>query len=376
MWGLMSKRINGRMKRNGSLFLLAALAFCLAPLRAQTPPYTGMVSFGDSLSDTGNMNYIVSGGGELEQLGQWLTGFDPNNYYNYRFSNGPVWVDQLYTSLGFGPLGSMAPNAGVDRKNGTNFSFAGSRSGTGTYGLIFPNLQTQVSTYTAQLAESNPALPAPATTLFTIWSGANDVFDYVESSGTSGITPQDVANNIATSITSLYADGGRYFLVPNLPPIGETPSYINDPVKRDMANTFVDTYNGLLDSSLDTLLENLDGVVIIKLDINQLFRDIEADPALYGFTNMTDTAYIRYGSPPYEPTYPPYGTVVPNPDGYFYWDAVHGTAAVNTLIGQLAYEAVVPEPSALLYLFLAGLGVLAFRRKSFSRTSSIIGHPK
>lgn len=372
------------MKRTHTLWspthLLAALVFCLLlsaiSLRAQTSPYTGMVSFGDSLSDGGNLIPIVALLGEQET--QYRTGFDPNYYYDYRFSNGPVWVDQLYTSLGFGPIGTQGANDGVNHMNGTNFSWAGSRSGTGTYGFIFPNLQLQVGYYSTQLANHNPALPAPATTLFTIWSGANDVFAHVESSGTDPITPQNVADNIATSITSLYADGGRYFLVPNLPQIGDTPSYINDPIKRASANAFVDSYNSLLDSSLDSLSSSLAGITIIKLDINQLFINIMANPGLYGFTNVTDTAYIRFGTEPYQPTDPPYGEVVANPSGYLYWDPVHGTTAANALIGEAAYEAVsaVPEPSTLLYLVAGGLVVFVFRRKSFSQSRSTIGQPK
>jgi outer membrane lipase/esterase len=243
--------------------------------------------------------------------------------------------------------------------NGTNFAWAGSRSGLGTFEGIFPNLQLQIGNYSTQLANGNPALPAPATTLFTIWSGANDVFAHVDSGGVEGITPQNVANNISASITSLYGDGGRYFLVPNLPQIGDTPLYIDDPIKRASANAFVDSYNGLLSSSLDALSGSLAGITIIKLDINQLFLDITANPGLYDFTNVTDTAYIRFGDQPYQPRDPPYGTVVANPDGYFYWDATHGTALANSLIGDAAYQAVtaVPEPST----YAIGIvGLLAF----------------
>src|SRR5262245_24156233 len=74
------------------VLLLAALVFCLAStsLRAQSHPYTGMVVFGDSLSDGGNLNNLIS---DLvpEQIAQHLTSYDPNYYYNYRFSDGPVW---------------------------------------------------------------------------------------------------------------------------------------------------------------------------------------------------------------------------------------------------------------------------------------------
>lgn len=315
--------------------LLSVLGFSFAvaalPVRAQTSPYTGMVAFGDSLSDGGNLNFLLSS--ITEKTAQYLTGWDPNYYYNYRFSNGPIWVDQLHASLGFGDIGTMGANDGVNNTDGTNFAWAGSRSGTGTFGIIFPNLQMQIDYYSNQLG-NNAFLPDPATTLFTMWSGANDVFAHVENA--DPITPAEVANNIATAITSLYDEGGRYFVVPNLPPIGRIPSYINDPIKGDLATAFVDIYNGMLDTELDLLSGSLNDITIFKVDIHGLFLEIMGNYEAYGFTNVTDTAYIRFGEYPYEPRDPPYGELAPDSDGYFYWDAAHGTTATNLLIAQAA----------------------------------------
>ncbi len=340
--------------------LLLVLGFCLSisanPLRAQTDPFTGMVAFGDSLSDGGNLNYLLNG--VTEKTANYLTGWDPNYYYNYRFSNGPIWVDQLYTRLGFGDIGTMGANDGGSNINGTNFSWAGSRSGTGSYGLIFPNLQSQISSYSSQLSY-NTALPAPATTLFTIWSGANDVFAHVENA--DPITPYAVADNIATAITTLYGDGGRYFLVLNLPPIGLIPSYINDPIKGDLANAFVDIYNNQIDTQLDALSASLEGITIYKVDIHSLFLDITANFEAYGFTNITDAAYVRYE--PYEPRDPPYGELTPNSEGYFYWDAAHGTTAANAYIAGAAYQSVIPEPATWMLILAAGLFVAVTKIK-------------
>src|SRR5690606_34316809 len=144
--------------------------------------------------------------------------------------------------------------------------------GAGYYETYFPNLQPQIGFYTSQLAAHNPALPDPATTLFAVWSGANDVFANVEKD--DGVTPADVAGYIATAISTLYAEGGRYFLVPNLPPIGRIPTYINDPVKGPKATAFVDAANALLNAELDNLSASLDGIEIFKVDIHQLFLDI------------------------------------------------------------------------------------------------------
>lgn len=334
------------------------------PLRAQSHSYTGMVAFGDSLSDGGNLNSLLEALLPENEV-QLLTGWDPDHYYNFRFSNGHVWVDYLYASLGFGLIGEMRFNDGIGRVEGTNFAYAGSRSGAGNYETYFPNLLTQIGTYVSQRAALNPALPDPATTLFAIWSGANDVFAHVEKG--EAITPEKVALNISTAISTLYTSGGRSFLVPNLPPIGMIPSYLNDRDKARSATEFVNAYNALLDVQLDELSANLEDVDIIKLDVHGLFLLIMADPGKYGFTNVTDTAYIRYGEIPYTLRNPPYGELEPDSDGYFYWDAAHGTTAVNALIAEAAYQAIVPEPSALAYLLLsaAALGKRSRSRPRF-----------
>lgn len=356
---------NAFASRGLTVPLLAVLAFGFAaPLRAQSHPYTGMVAFGDSLSDGGNLNSLLAGLLPENEV-QYLTGWDPDYYYNFRFSNGPVWVDYLYTSLGFGLMGSMGANDGVNLIDGTNFAWAGSRSGGGFYRTFFPNLQPQVASYVQQLAQPNPALPDPSTTLYTIWSGANDVFAFVESG--DSVTPGQVASNIGQAISTLYANGGRSFLVPNLPPIGSIPSYIDDPIKGMLASEFVNSSNALLEAQLDALSASLAGIDIIKLDVHELFQLILEDPAAYGFTNVTDTAYVRYGEEPYTVRNPPYGELTPNSEGYFYWDAAHGTTAANALIAEAAYQAVVPEPSALA-LLVAGLAVFASRRKRHSRS--------
>lgn len=355
-------------KLPASLLLILVAITAPTAAKSQSLPYTGMVSFGDGFSDVGNFNSLLSS--VTVQTAQHATGWDPNYYYNYRFSNGPIWTDYLYTSLGFGAVGTLGANDGVSNTNGSNFAWGGSRSGTGTTGGLFPNLQQQIGYYSAQLG-SNAVLPNPATTLFTIWSGNNDVIAHVENG--DSITPHQVASNISLAITTLYDQGGRYFVVPNLPPIGRTPSYLDTPVKGPLATSFVDIYNQQLELELDALSASLAGITIIKVDVHTMILEIMNDYHEYGFTTVTETAYIRYGVQPYEPRDPPYGTTIPNPDGYLYWDAMHFTTLGNFYIAEAAYHASmlapVPEP-AITALFIGG-SMLAFvwvqrRRKKIS----------
>jgi len=78
--------------------LPATLGLCIlaasASFTALAHSYTGMVSFGDSLSDGGNTVSLLT-----EPEARFLTGYNPNFYFTNRYFNGPVWVDQLYASL-------------------------------------------------------------------------------------------------------------------------------------------------------------------------------------------------------------------------------------------------------------------------------------
>lgn len=341
------------MKTNPAFkaWLLAGLL--ALPLSAQAQhSFTGMVSFGDSLSDLGNTITILSAFGEPFVREQ--TGYNANFYYNGRFSDGPLWSERLNDALGFG---AMLRNDGVNATNGSNFAWAGSTSGTGNTSILLPNLLTQIGLYTTQLANNNPFLPDPETTLFTVWSGGNDVINLVDK-GTE-ITTHQVAANIATAITSLYDAGGRTFLVPNLPPLGYKPDYIFNPAKFLAANEFVDSYNLLLINELDLLAANLIGSTIIHFDIHSIFLAAIDEPGEFGLTNVTDTAYTPF---PGEDPPPPFGSVVGNPDQYLFWDNSHGTTVINSLIADQAYAAVVPEPSVTI-LLVGALSLLAILRK-------------
>lgn len=113
-------------------------------------PITGIVSFGDSLSDVGNTS-IGSGGSQPAPTA---------DYYQGRFSNGPVWVESLAKDLGVPvPTASLA--------GGTGYAFGGAQTGYGTTtvaGAQVPNIGTQIAMY---LGAGN--LPSP-TQLFTIWA--------------------------------------------------------------------------------------------------------------------------------------------------------------------------------------------------------------
>ena len=84
-------------KRLGLAVLTASLACSAAPASA----FTALYSFGDSLSDVGNV-FAASGG----TVPAPLFPFPPGGpaYFDGRFSNGPNWVDDLSAKLGLGSV--------------------------------------------------------------------------------------------------------------------------------------------------------------------------------------------------------------------------------------------------------------------------------
>ena len=67
--------------------VVACLAVLWLSLPLHAAPFTQLVIFGDSLSDTGNAN---------DALG---VASAADGYFNGRFSNGPLWVEYLADQL-------------------------------------------------------------------------------------------------------------------------------------------------------------------------------------------------------------------------------------------------------------------------------------
>jgi len=297
---------------------MALTVFCLMAVYcggARAGQITGIVSFGDSLSDVGNDN-IASGGAAPPSP----------PYYQGHFSNGPIWLEYLAKDLGVpAPTPYLA--------GGSDYAFGGAQTGPGYsnfMGYQIPNFDTQIGAYFA--AHNTPS----PTQLFTIWGGANDALFG------SSPNPQTSAANIAEEITTLANAGAKQFLIPNLPPLNLTPFAMSGaltPAQVQGLAQFTVGFNDLLGLELPMLQQSL-GVQIHLLDINSLFYSVIANPGKYGFTDVTDSALLA-GSD---------GT------GYLFWDTLHPTTQAGQIIGNLAAQSV-PEPSSLIILATAVCGL-------------------
>lgn len=287
---------------------LRARVACILLLLANAAwagPFTDIVVFGDSLSDVGNTNASTFG----LQPG--------SNYFEGRFSNGPVYAERLAAGLGLGPL---TRSDGSPR--GDNYAYAGAETnGPGGFtGLFLDSLVEQVDEYLGRLGA---ATPDPGT-LFVVFIGANDLFG----GQTNVATPVGV---IRTQLERLVAAGARRLLGINLPLLGLTPDYNTRPADAAAIDSRTRSFNSALEGAYDAIEAGAAGATVHRLDVESLFSDLVADAAALGFTNTTQQGR------------PASGGSLNGAPGYVFWDGVHPTRETHALLGEAAIRAVLPE---------------------------------
>ncbi len=293
--GRKSNRRRAKSKRLVIELTIAAVAVAALETGARASNFGSMVIFGDSLSDVGNA---------------YNSDFhlDPASpYYNGRFSNGLLWVEDLAADLS---LSVPTPST----SGGKDFAYGGVHTGSGTTTEVifsFPNVGTQISKY---LSSNTPA----ASDLFVVWGGGNDFLD-------GQTDPSVPVNNIAQHVTALANAGAKTIIVPNLPALGEVPENLGTANEANL-NNLSSQFDSMLKTTLTSLATSLN-IHIDQLDVASLFTSAIANPAAYGLTNVTMSADNN-------------GTVVPNPDQYLFWDGVHPTRIGHQLIANTAFDLV------------------------------------
>lgn len=292
-----SRRLSRRRRESKRIVRLAiaAVAASACGRAALASDFSSITIFGDSLSDVGNAY-----NSDLH--------LDPTSpYYNGRFSNGLIWIEDLAADLS---LTDPTPST----KGGSDYAYGGVKTGSGTTTEVifkFPNIGTQISNY---LGSNTPA----ANGLFVVWGGGNDFID-------GQTDPSVPVNNIAAHVTALANAGAKTILVPNLPALGEVPEFRGTSSESTM-NTLSSEFDSMLKTTLTSLAGSLN-IHIDQLDIASLFSSAIANPAAYGFTDVTDQADNN-------------GTVVPNPDQYLFWDDIHPTRIGHQMVANAAFDLV------------------------------------
>jgi phospholipase/lecithinase/hemolysin len=269
--------------------------------------FSQMFVFGDSLSDDGNIFGITQGA---------VPPTPP--YFNGRFTNGPVWVEYL------------APSLGLTLNSANNFALGGATSGTQNTGNIpglpsLPGLQQQIDGFTATNVSADP------NALYVVYAGGND---YLGGASTDVFA---VVNNLTTAIAKLASVGARNFMVPNLPNLGALPGPAIQGPQVQQGLTQLSTGHGTVLAATLANLEQSPNINIIPVDVFTLFNNTIANPAAFGFTNVTNNIVPGAGTDPSVR-----GFTIPdgvNPDQYLFWDLVHPTTRAHSLVSNTALRA-------------------------------------
>jgi phospholipase/lecithinase/hemolysin len=292
----------------------------------QTPVFSRLIIFGDSLSDVGNVYH--------RSKDDFAGGY-PSGTFNYsdgRWTNSTdttpnsttytgVWHEQLARTF----LNIPAETNSLD--GGYDYAFGGATTNDGTIDrnvftdpitgndvtITIDNLGKQVTDY---LAVRTP----DANALYIVWGGGNDLFDDPSSENVVG-----AANRMGALVAKLARAGARNFLVPNLPPLGFVPDYLDDLATAQKLNEASADYRVKLNIALDSVVNTLaaEGITIqlYRVDVYQVFLRLAANPTAYGFTETRASAQDKEGPA----------------DKYLFWDNVHPTTAAHYQIAAAAF---------------------------------------
>jgi outer membrane lipase/esterase len=319
------------------------VAASLAALSHASVAFGGLFVFGDSLSDSGNDALAI--GANAAQVITGNTYIPSQPYASGQFTNGDVWVKDFAALIGLAPFGQPS------LAGGGNFAFGGARVATDGPGLA-PSLAAQTGMFLS--ARSGVA---PSDALYVLEGGGNDARDALVAAAGS-LDPASVIGAAALSfaastgalIDQLQSAGAQRIVVWDVPDLGKAPAVTALGAGASfLASTIASAMNTALFARLA-----IEAPGVSLFDVFALNDAIVADPAAFGFVNVTDAC----GAP----------SNACDPATAASWDGIHPTAAAHALIAE-QFAAAVPEPAeyALMASGLALVGWCARRRRGADR---------
>lgn len=290
---------------------------------APTPPaevfansYTQAISFGDSMSDTGNL------ADSLEHHGGRAMPAAPSK--RGRFSDGVVVIEAMTNALNI-PL--------------VNYAFAGARSGTNNLMPVYGMQQGMLKQIQDFLDnQPSPQTPVDGHALYVLWTGPDDY--YADGNIFNKLTTYQIAKHINEGMTKLYVRGARHFFVPQMPDLSITPSAHDH--NKTLSNYLVNAkarsaeFATVLTSTLKAFAKKYPHARVHTFE-TYTYSQVRMVQAAAEGNNVTEPCYT-----PVFPGVP--GPVCANPDKYLFWDTNHPTAAGSTVIGTDFAKALVNNP--------------------------------
>jgi outer membrane lipase/esterase len=293
--------------------------------------FTDLYVFGDSLSDSGQYPDIFAGHLSLRATNR-IDPLNPNS------ETAMVWSQYFSSYLGFGPIRPSNPFLGP---SGNNYAVVKYTSGQ------------ILSSITDKFLVREPQPNANA--LYVIWGGGNDILNARNSSATGGewvdlaSTSMKAVDNIISGVETIRIAGGCFFIVPNLPDIGNIPeSYF-------LGNNYVAAGNAAARIFNDRLLSHLNTLKakVVQADVRSFFSEMIANPVSFGFSDENHMRVAFDGSaftgvPAFEGTHGA-KSPAPDPSRYLFYDGIHPTTTAANMIAQY-YLSILAAPSRIAVL--------------------------
>jgi len=298
--------------------LLACGAFGSTNNADAASRYTAIYAFGDSLSDAGNLWKLLNHQAPVSPP-----------YSNGRFTNGPVWVQDLGDALGLPMRASL--------RGGTDYAYGGAHSGASLAHSLAPiDLPYQLQAFREEIP--NPE----RTALFTLWMGANDLFDVIDNTGfttaqRNQALRQIVAND-ARFVNAIGKMGAKHLLLITIPDLGTTPYYTTQGAAVARKATAVTRlFNTLLTARIKSVAED-NGIGLRIIDTFALIDRAVARPGYFGYTNVTDPCWT--GSFTDASSGEVCAKFPAMQNKHLFWDDRHPTASGHAIIADKAANAV------------------------------------
>ncbi|XP_077216254.1 GDSL esterase/lipase 7-like isoform X1 [Tasmannia lanceolata] len=345
------------MRKSSVSIFFPMFLFHFLSVKSEQPLVPALYVFGDSLSDSGNNNFLnTTAKVNYSPYGIDFVPAGPTG----RFTNGKTAVDfgAEFLGLPFPPpyLGLSKVEKCITTK-GVNYASGsagiltetGVRLGERLY--LEKQLHYFQKTVKIDLRGNFPTSEALsaylAKAIFTVNIGSNDyINNYLQPDfyiSSKIFTPEAFANLLITklshSLTRLYALGARKFVVSEIGPIGCIPIVVNSAKTNgcvQQVNQLVSLFNDRLPTMLHELKSFLPGSIFVRSAIFALSSDIQQNPSTYGFTDTRDACCILGGNGTTLciPNQPP----CENRNQYVYWDAFHPTQAVDIIAAMRCFN--------------------------------------
>nr|GMD89501.1 GDSL esterase/lipase At1g28580-like [Ipomoea batatas] len=357
------------LPKSAAICILLFLLF--APGGDATGCYESIISFGDSLADTGNLIRMWNSFNISALLPYGETFFHrPTG----RFSDGRLIIDFIAQSLGLPfvrPYLSAEDDGGEESnfEKGVNFAVAGATAldisffeERGIYNAMTnTSLGTQLDWFQESFcsnthsADCKEKLQSSLVMMGEI--GGND-YNYafmqdIPREEISSFVPK-IISTISSAITKLIEFGAQNVAVPGNFPIGCLPLYLfffksSNQSEYDSKtgcinwlNEFSMYHNEQLKRELSRLRELHPNTTIIYVDYYNAALDLYISPSNYGFNNTLSPCMLSKS------------TVCDDPSSFVNWDGIHFTEAAYEAIAQGLLHGPYTSPNVYEFCILKG----------------------